>query len=68
MNTNVVVDETLVTEAMDLTGIKTRRKVIDTALRAFIRLQQQRAVLALEGAISWEGDLDALRTSRYVTN
>ncbi|MGC9395736.1 MAG: type II toxin-antitoxin system VapB family antitoxin [Anaerolineae bacterium] len=66
MHTNIVVDDTLVAEAMDLTGIKTERQVIDAALRAFIRLQRQRAILDLEGAIPWEGDLDAMRTSRYV--
>ena len=66
MPTNVVVDDTLVAKAMDLTGIKTKRKVIDAALRVFIRLQQQRAILDLEGAIPWEGDLNAMRTTRYV--
>ncbi|MBN2389251.1 MAG: type II toxin-antitoxin system VapB family antitoxin [Anaerolineae bacterium] len=65
MQTNIVVDESLVAEAMDLTGIKTKRQVVDAALRTFIRLRRQRAVLDLEGAIPWEGDLDAMRTSRY---
>ncbi len=65
MNTTLMADNTLVAEAMHLTGIKTKRQVIDAALRVFIRLQQQRAILALEGAIPWEGDLDALRTARY---
>ncbi len=68
MDTNVTVNDTLVAKAMELTGIKTKRQVIDTALRTFIRLQQQRAILALEGAIPWEGDLEALRTSRYGAN
>jgi Arc/MetJ family transcription regulator len=66
MRTNIVVDDTLVAEAMDLTGIKTERLVIDAALRAFIRLQRQRTILDLEGAIPWEGDLDAMRTARYI--
>jgi Arc/MetJ family transcription regulator len=68
MRANVVVDDTLVAEAMDLTGIKTKRQVIDTALRTFIRLCQQRAVLDLEGSIPWIGDLDTLRTARYTSD
>jgi hypothetical protein len=40
--------------------------VVDAALHAFVRLQRQRAVLALEGAVSWEGDLNTLRTARFI--
>jgi Arc/MetJ family transcription regulator len=65
MHTNIVVDETLVAEAMDLTGIKTKRQVVDAALRTFVRLRRQRDILDLEGAIPWEGDLNAMRTARY---
>ena len=66
MPTNIVVDETLVAEAMDLTGIKTKRQVVDAALRTFVRLRRQRDILDLEGAIPWEGDLNAMRTARYI--
>lgn len=65
MHTHIVVDETLVAEAMDLTGIKTKRQVIDAALRTFVRLRRQRDILDLEGVIPWEGDLNAMRTARY---
>ncbi len=66
MRTNVVIDDALMAEAMELTGIRTKRKVIDTALRTLVRLERQRAVLALEGTVTWEGDLDALRAARLV--
>ena len=67
MRTNVVVDNALMAEAMRLTGIHTRREVMDTALRTLVRLERQRAVLALEGTVAWESDLEALRTARLVT-
>jgi Arc/MetJ family transcription regulator len=66
MRTNVVIDDTLMAEAMQLTGIKTKRQVIDRALRMLVRLERQRAVLALEGTVAWEGDLNSLRTARRV--
>lgn len=66
MRTNVVIDDNLMAEAMSLTGITTKREVIDKALRALVQLQRQRAILALEGTISWEGDLTALRIARFV--
>ncbi len=66
MRTNVVLDDDLVTEAMRLTGVNTKREVIDRALRTLIRLERQRAVLGLRGTVAWEGDLDALREARYL--
>lgn len=64
MRTNIVIDDTLIAEAMRLTRIKTKREVVDTALRTLVRLERQRAVLDLEGSIVWEGDLDRMRESR----
>jgi Arc/MetJ family transcription regulator len=66
VRTNIVLDERLVEDAMHLSGIGTKREVVDAALRAFVMLQRQRAVLALEGAVSWHGDLNALRTARFI--
>jgi Arc/MetJ family transcription regulator len=68
MRTNVVIEDDVITEAMRLTGIKTKRGVIDAALRTLVRLQRQRAVLALEGRIAWAGDLNALRKARLVAD
>lgn len=64
MRTNIVVDDALIREAMRLTGITTKREVVDAALRTLVRLRRQRAILALEGKAAWEGDLAALRRSR----
>lgn len=64
MRTNIVLNDELITEAMQLSGITTKRSVVEAALQAFIRLQRQRAVLGLEGAIAWEGDLHQQRGSR----
>jgi Arc/MetJ family transcription regulator len=68
MRTNIVLDDGLVAEAMRLSGIGTKREVIDAALRTFVRLQHQRAVLALEGEIDWRGDLASSRTARFVAD
>ncbi|MCU0501082.1 MAG: type II toxin-antitoxin system VapB family antitoxin [Anaerolineae bacterium] len=64
MRTNVVLDEDLVAQAKVLTGIKTTRGVLDEALRALIRLQEQGQVRDLRGRLKWEGDLATLRESR----
>jgi len=64
MRTNIVIDDTLIAEAMRLTRIKTKRAVVDMALRTLIRIERQRAVLDLEGRIAWEGDLNQIREDR----
>jgi len=66
MRTNIVIDDDLMSEAMRLTGLQTKRAVVEHALRTLVRLRRQRAVLALEGAVAWEGDLDALRSARFL--
>lgn len=62
--TNVVLDEVLVEECRKITGISTRRSLIDHALRELLRHDRQRKVLELKGRVSWEGDLRAWRRRR----
>ena len=62
--TNVVLDEKLVEECRKLTGIKTRRALIDYALKEVLRRGRQKRLLELQGAVDWEGDLAAWREGR----
>jgi Arc/MetJ family transcription regulator len=64
MRTNVVIDDTLLAAAMNVTGLRTKKAVIEEALRILVRLKSQEQIRALRGQLHWEGDLDALRTSR----
>ena len=41
MRTNVVIDDELMAQAMKHTGLKTKRAVIEEALRTLIRLKSQ---------------------------
>lgn len=68
MRTNIVIDDDLMTEAMRVTGIRTKREVVETALRTLVRLEKQRSVLELEGRIEWQGDLDDLRQTRLIAD
>jgi Arc/MetJ family transcription regulator len=64
MRTNIEVDDELIKEAQELSGLKTKRAVVDAALRMFVRVQHQKDVLKLAGKVKWEGDLDAMREGR----
>ena len=64
IRTNIVLDRTLVEEALRETGLKTRRELVDHALRELVRHRRQRKLLELKGTVRWEGDLDEMRTRR----
>ena len=64
MRTNIEVDDELIKEAQQLSGLKTKRAVVDAALRMFVRVQHQKGILDLAGKVKWEGDLDAMREGR----
>jgi Arc/MetJ family transcription regulator len=62
--TNVVLDDDLVEDCIKATGIKTRKAVIDHALRELLRRENQTKILDLKGNIDWEGNLDEWRQGR----
>jgi len=65
VRTNVEIDDDLLDQARALAGTKTKRETIDFALRELIRRRQAKDILELFGKVEWEGDLDALRASRF---
>ena len=65
--TNVVLDENLIDKGMELTGFKTQRELIDYALKELVRRKEQKSLLELKGKFHWEGSLDEMRTSKYVS-
>lgn len=65
MRTNIDIDEALLVRAMQALGIESESDAINEALRRLIILQQQEALRGLRG-LGWEGDLDDMRTSKYI--
>jgi Arc/MetJ family transcription regulator len=66
MRTNVVIDDELMAAALESTGLKTKKAVIEEALRTLVQLKAQEKVRSLRGKLCWEGDLSALREGRFV--
>jgi Arc/MetJ family transcription regulator len=63
--TNIVLDDRLVERAMRLTGARTKREVVNMALRDMVaRRSLHRALRRLKGKLRWEGDVDTWRRSR----
>lgn len=64
MRTNIVIDDKLMSDTLRATGLKTKREAVELGLRTLLRLGQQVHVRELRGKISWQGDLDAMRTDK----
>lgn len=67
MRTNIVIDEQLMESCLKLTGIKTRRALVDHALRELLRRENQAKIRELKGKVTWEGNLDEWRKGRFDT-
>ena len=61
MRTNIVVDDTLMEEALKLSGVKTKKSVVDKALKLLVQVKRQEAIRELKGKLSWEGNLSEMR-------
>jgi len=64
MRTNIVLDDQLVKEAMALSGLKTKKDVVDAGLHLLVQVKKQAGIQKLRGKIQWEGDLGAMREGR----
>ena len=58
MRTNIVLDDDLVAEATQLTGIKTKRKLIHEALKVLIETKKRESLLPLEGKFRFADGYD----------
>jgi Arc/MetJ family transcription regulator len=66
MRTNIVLDEDLVREAQRLTGIRTKRALVEEALKVLITTRKRKSLLEIEGKIHFFDGYDhkALREDR----
>ncbi len=62
--TNIVLDEDLVEAGLKITGFKSRRELVDYALRQLLRKESQKKILELKGGVNWEGNLSSMRRLR----
>ena len=62
MRTNIVIDDTLMNDALRATGLKTKREAVELGLRLLLRLSKQEEIRRYRGKLHWQGDLDAMRT------
>lgn len=62
--TNIELDEELVSEALKLTHLKTKKALVNYALKELVRKVKRKNLLHLEGKVRWEGNLYKMRKGR----
>jgi len=65
MRTNVVIDDRLITKAINYTGLKTKKEVINYALKELVKRKRRKEILKVAGKLRWEGNLDEMREARF---
>ncbi|MGB8647851.1 MAG: type II toxin-antitoxin system VapB family antitoxin [Anaerolineae bacterium] len=64
MRTNIDIDDKLMKKAMQVTGLATKRAVVEAGLELLIKVKSQTGVRRLRGKIRWEGNLEEMRAGR----
>lgn len=64
MRTNIVLDDKLVEKGMAITGIKTKKELVNYALKSLIDRKKMYEILSLKGKLNWEGSIEEMRSSR----
>jgi Arc/MetJ family transcription regulator len=66
--TNIVLDEELVEEVKSITSLKTKKEVVDLALRELLKQLKRKKLLDMRREGLWEGNLTASREQRFDTD
>jgi Arc/MetJ family transcription regulator len=64
MRTNIPIDDDLMKAAMQATGVKSKKEVVELGLQILVRLHQQQSIRGFKGKLQWDRDFDAMRTDK----
>ena len=62
MRTNIELDDMLVQQAIKLSKLRTKREVIQEALKNYVSWMKKKQLLGLRGQVTWEGSLKEMRS------
>ena len=64
MRTNIVIDDQLIADVQKITGIKTKKGVVEEGLKLLLRLRRQQAVKTRRGKLKWTANLETMRLDK----
>ncbi len=64
MRTNIVIDDDLIDKALKVSGLRTKKAVIEQALEMYVKIRNQGKLKRFRGKLKWEGNLNEMRAAR----
>ncbi|MBK9029368.1 MAG: type II toxin-antitoxin system VapB family antitoxin [Propionivibrio sp.] len=64
MRTNIVINDSLMHDALKATGLKTKKEAVELGLKILIKLNQQESIKAFRGKLKWEDNLEEMRLNQ----
>ena len=64
MRTNIEIDDALMSDALKMTGVRTKKEAVELGLKTLIRLKKQERIKQFKGKLRWEGDLEEMRSDQ----
>ncbi len=62
MRTNIDIDDKLMKDALKLSGLKSKKEIVNEALEEYVKFKKRLRLKDLQGKVEWIGDLDKMRT------
>ena len=62
MRTNIDIDDKLMKDALKLSGLKSKKEIVNEALEEYVKFKKRQRLKDLQGKVEWIGDLDKMRT------
>jgi len=63
MQVKIEVDNTLMEAALQLSQLRSKKAVVDEALRQLVARLRRQQMLQLRGQVQWDGNLDEMRAA-----
>ena len=63
MKTTIEIDDQLLAEAQKLSDLKNKKDTVELALKTLVRLKKQESIRRLRGQLTWDGNLDGMRSN-----
>lgn len=61
MRTNIDIDDKLLSEVLEATGLKTKEDAVELGLKTVLKLRSQHDIRSYRGRLQWQGDLEEMR-------
>jgi len=63
VRTNIDIDDKLMADVLQATGLKTKKDAVKLGLKTLIILKKQEKIREFRGRLEWTGDLDDMRSA-----